>query len=202
MNYGPLIVLGVFLTIGSSWVGLAFLPHWQIGNLQPVVLRETGETYPVPLSGLAAQGRELYRANGCIYCHSQQVRAEDFGVDVERGWGQRRSVAVDYIYQHPVFLGTMRTGPDLTNIGVRQPGTQWHYLHFYNPRAVFKVSNMPSYPWLFRQQRMRGQASTNALTLPQGYAARPGYEVVPTEAADALVAYMLSLRTTPTVPEP
>jgi cytochrome c oxidase cbb3-type subunit II len=200
MNYGPLIFVGILLTLGSSWIGLVIIPYWQLGGLQPVELQATGALYPAPLSGEAARGREIYRAEGCIFCHSQQVRAEDFGVDIERGWGQRRSVSVDYIYQKPVFLGTMRTGPDLTNIGMRQPSPNWHYLHFYNPRAVYDISNMPAYPWMFRVQRIGEQPSPDALILPPRYQVAPGFEVVPTAEASALVAYMLSLTTTPTMP--
>jgi cytochrome c oxidase cbb3-type subunit II len=200
MNYGPVIFLGILLTLGSSWIGLVMLPYWQLGELQPVQLEATGASYPTPLSGAAARGRESYRANGCIYCHSQQVRAEDFGVDIERGWGQRRSASVDYIYQKPVFLGTMRTGPDLTNIGTRQPSPMWHYLHFYNPRAIYEISNMPAHPWLFRVQRIGQAPSPDALNLPPGFEVAPGFEVVPTDECHALVAYMLSLTTTPTMP--
>ena len=34
----------------------------------------------------------------------------------------------------------MRTGPDLLNIGARQPSVDWHLLHLYNPRAVVEGS--------------------------------------------------------------
>ncbi|MEZ4790278.1 MAG: cbb3-type cytochrome c oxidase subunit II [Flavobacteriales bacterium] len=47
-------------------------------------------------------------------------------------------------------MGSERTGPDLTNIGKRQPGVQWHLLHLYDPRMV-QGSIMPRYPWLFEE---------------------------------------------------
>jgi cytochrome c oxidase cbb3-type subunit 2 len=49
------------------------------------------------------------------------VRSSAFGADIARNWGQRRSVARDYIFDRPHLMGTMRTGPDLANIGARQP---------------------------------------------------------------------------------
>ncbi|MDB5152553.1 MAG: cytochrome c [Mucilaginibacter sp.] len=49
-------------------------------------------------------------------------------------------------------MGSERTGPDLTNIGVRQPSTEWHLLHFYNPRSVVPKSIMPAHPWLFEEK--------------------------------------------------
>lgn len=136
MNYGPLLFLGFFLTVASSWCGLVLLPQIQFGRQQAVKIEETGEIYPQARSGLAEQGRQIYRANGCLYCHTQQVRAQNYGADIARNWGQRRTVSRDYLYDHPVMLGTMRTGPDLTNIGLRQSDTSWHLLHLYNPRIT------------------------------------------------------------------
>ena len=76
----------------------------------------------------------MYIANGCIYCHSQQPRDPIQAPDDKRGWG-RASVAADYHYDKPHLLGTMRTGPDLFNIGVRQPSADWHLGHLFQPRA-------------------------------------------------------------------
>ncbi len=59
------------------------------------------------------------------------------------------ALAGDYSYDKPHLLGTMRTGPDLMNIGVRQPGADWHLGHLYQPRAYVSGSIMPSYPYLF-----------------------------------------------------
>ena len=56
------------------------------------------------------------------------------GPDIERGWGKRRSVAEDYLFDSPVMLGSRRVGPDLANVGIRQPDANWHLLHLYDPR--------------------------------------------------------------------
>ena len=101
-----------------------------------------------PYTSAELRGRQQYIANGCIYCHSQQPRAKSFAPDTQRGWG-RASVAADYAYDSPHLLGTMRTGPDLFNIGARQPSDQWHLGHLYQPRAYVSASIMPSYPFLF-----------------------------------------------------
>ena len=201
MNYGPLLFLGVFLTLTSSWVGLVLIPHLQFGRLEPTRIEETGELYPVARSGIAEQGRELYRAYGCVYCHSQQVRGEDFGADIQRGWGRRRSVARDYIRDKPVLLGTMRTGPDLTNIGVRQPSVSWHLTHLYTPEITSKGSVMPPYRFLFETRKVGLQPSPDALPLTGVHSPGPGYEVVPKTEAKALVAYLLSLKANTPLPE-
>jgi cytochrome c oxidase cbb3-type subunit 2 len=201
MNYGPLLFLGAFLTIATSWCGLVLLPQLQFGSQQPVRIEETGEMYPQALPGLAAQGREIYRANGCIYCHTQQVRPEGFGGDIARNWGQRRTVSRDYLYDKPVMLGTMRTGPDLTNIGLRQSSPSWHLLHLYDPQITSKGSIMPPFPFFFEKRRIGSAPSTNALVLPKGFEVEAGYEVVPGREAGLLVQYLLSLKANAPLPE-
>ena len=79
---------------------------------------------------------------------SQQPRSADQAPDGERGWG-RPAVASDYAYDAPHQLGTMRTGPDLLNVGARQPSKDWHLGHLYQPRAYVPGSIMPAYPYLF-----------------------------------------------------
>jgi hypothetical protein len=78
----------------------------------------------MPQSGMFERGARVYAANGCIYCHSQQVRAEYAGDDIERKWGNRRSAPRDYIFERPVFLGKMRMGQDIANVGARAPAEQ------------------------------------------------------------------------------
>lgn len=201
MNYGPLLFLGFFLTVAASWCGLVLAPQIQFGRMQAIKIEETGAMYPQPRSGLAEHGREIYKANGCIYCHSQQVRAETFGADEARNWGTRRTVARDYLYDKPVMLGTMRTGPDLTNISLRQSSAEWHYLHLYDPRLTSKGSIMPPFRFLFATRKIGEHPSPNALKLPKESAPPAGYEVVPTPDAKALVEYLLSLKANTPLPE-
>jgi cbb3-type cytochrome oxidase cytochrome c subunit len=115
------LFLGIFGTFAFSWVGLTVIPNWQIGQLNPQSDEEGTDIYPMPQSGMVTRGARVYAANGCNYCHSQQVRAEYSGADIERKWGDRRSAPRDYIFERPVFLGKMRMGQDLANIGARAP---------------------------------------------------------------------------------
>ena len=202
MNYGPLLFLGILFTLAASWLGLVVMPVKQLGSLQPDLNTNTSVVFPKPLPGEAAQGRELYRSLGCNYCHTQQVRREGFGSDIERGWGKRGSVARDYIYDRPVFLGSSRTGPDLTNIGERQPSYEWHYSHLYNPQTTSKGSVMPPYAFLF-ELRPIGPAgpSTNAVKLGGEFAPKAGYEVLPKPEAKQLVEYLRSLKSSVELPE-
>lgn len=201
MNRLTTLFIGFTLTFISSWLGLVIFPYIYLGQLEPVVDEDTGESFPPALSGLAEQGRQVYASNGCIYCHSQQVRPAHISADIERGWGGRRSVARDYISQKNVYLGTTRTGPDLSNIGVRKRDRMWHYLNLYDPQMVNKKSIMAPYKYLFITQEIKGQGSPNALTLTGRYAPEEGYEVVPTQEAIQLVEYLLSLNQDYSLPE-
>jgi cbb3-type cytochrome oxidase cytochrome c subunit len=117
------LFLGIFGTFAFSWTGLTLIPNFQIGHLDPQADEEQTDIYPQPKSGMADRGRKIYAANGCYYCHSQQVRADYAASDIERKWGTRRSAPRDYIFERPALLGKMRVGPDLSNIGKRAPST-------------------------------------------------------------------------------
>src|SRR4051812_6214439 len=104
MERGPLIFLGVFVTFVAGWFGLVAYPYYQLQRVEPTQIEGTTDEYPRALAGPAVRGFEVYRREGCVYCHSQQVRSEDFGTDIARGWGDRRSVPRDYLKQNPVLL--------------------------------------------------------------------------------------------------
>jgi cbb3-type cytochrome oxidase cytochrome c subunit len=119
------LFFGLFATFAFSWVGLALIPNFQIGHLNPQSDEEGTDVYPVPASGMAERGRHIYAANGCFYCHSQQMRPDYAASDLDRTrdldksqkWGVRRSAPRDYVFDRPVLLGKDRNGPDLANIG-------------------------------------------------------------------------------------
>jgi cbb3-type cytochrome oxidase cytochrome c subunit len=118
------LFLGIFGTFAFSWIGLTVIPTWQIGHLNPESDEEGTDIYPRPQSGMFQRGAHVYAANGCVYCHSQQVRADYIADDIERKWGTRRSAPRDYIFDRPIFLGKMRMGQDLSNIGARAPAPE------------------------------------------------------------------------------
>ena len=267
MNYGPLLFLAAFFGLATSWFGFVLMPQVQVGRMQPTNTIPAGEIYPVARPGTAREGLQVYRANGCAYCHSQQVsqtgtlcdvvltdagtnreavliglrqvrpalsEAEDeqllaslpktirqgltkdaaeeiaktlsvggakasvwivpIGPDIALGWGKRRTVAEDFLYDYPVMLGSQRIGPDLANVGMRLPDVNWHLLHLYAPRVQVKDSAMPPYRFLFEKRRIERMRSPEALELPPGLAPEAGYEIVPKLQAQQLVAYLTSLK--------
>jgi cytochrome c oxidase cbb3-type subunit 2 len=211
MNNLPALFLGVFATLAFSWVGIVLATQIQVGHLKQTteIVDENGKPvegdtlYPRRMTGVAEQGKRVYEAMGCLHCHSQQVRRKGFGTDYERTWGDRQSVARDYINQKRVMLGTSRTGPDLMTVGSRTPSAEWHHQHLYHPQSTSPGSIMPPYPFLYRKQPIdpiKGP-SPKALALSGRFAPEEGYEIVPTERAEALVAYLLSLKMDYTFPE-
>ncbi|MDP4131509.1 MAG: cbb3-type cytochrome c oxidase subunit II [Bacteroidota bacterium] len=152
-----------------------------------------------PLSEAAAKGKAIFIANGCVACHTQQVR----NVDMDKVWGDRPSIAADYAGNHrtdfwrntATLMGSERTGPDLTNIGKRQPGKEWNLVHLFNPRIVVGQSVMPAYSWLFeiKDSADKGDVLVN---VPKEYLNGLQGKVVATPDALYLVAYLQSLKQT------
>jgi cytochrome c oxidase cbb3-type subunit 2 len=201
MNKSWSFLLGVLATVLFSLSGLVLIPNWHFQELQPVV-DQSGASHPTPFAGSVLLGREVYISEGCLYCHSQQIRAADFGVDIQRGWGSRRSVARDYIFDRPHLMGTMRTGPDLANIGVRQRSRQWQYLHLYHPPITSPGSIMPSFGFLFRIADKNQPARAEWVDLPaRDSPSNKAAYLVPTERAQDLVDYLMSLDHSYDLPE-
>jgi cbb3-type cytochrome c oxidase subunit II len=95
-----------------------------------------------PRSSVEDQGRAIYIANGCVYCHSQSIRAFDWDLGSER-----IAQAGDYVADRPILLGSERTGVDLSQEGGEHPD-DWHLAHFISPRYTRPNSIMPRFAFL------------------------------------------------------
>ncbi len=223
-------------------------PVHQLGGLGQSTILNSADTYPIQRTGDATLGLQVYRANGCAACHTEQVRQTGIacnvvlteagknpeavtnlisslaltnlnkddadkavdkitaagakaeirivatGPDITRGWGMRQSVAEDYLYDQPVQLGSLRAGPDLANIGMRDPDANWQLTHLYAPSGVVKGSTMPPFRYLFELRKIGATPSPDALQFPKEFVLPAGYEVVAKPEAKQLAAYLLSLR--------
>jgi cytochrome c oxidase cbb3-type subunit 2 len=178
------LVIGALSAVGIAVVVLVGLPYLLLRNVAPPAALK-------PYTAQQLRGRAVYVSNGCIYCHSQQPRDPAQAPDESRGWG-RPSVAADYVYDRPHLLGTSRTGPDLFNIGARQPSEDWHLGHLYQPRAYTQGSIMPAFRFLFAVHQGPPAPGEKIINLPPQYA-RADETVVATQEARDLVAYLLSL---------
>ena len=187
------------LTAGSVFIALsilvAILPAFQMQETEPIPDEK-------PLTANEREGLHVYVAENCMACHTQQVR----NIEMDKVWGSRPSIPSDFFYskkrldiwrQSPSVLGSERTGPDLTNIGKRQPSEDWHLLHLYNPRAVVSASVMPSYRWLFREVDSASVGKDDkVVAVPKEMFNKPGMKVIATYDALRLVDYLKYLQQT------
>lgn len=199
MKNGPLFLLGIFGALTISWGGIVLGSHAQLGALTPYYDDSEGKSFPQRTSGIAAQGELVYTDLGCAACHTQQVRRPDFGSDKDRGWGDRQSVARDYIFQRRAQLGALRYGPDLSNLAARKPTPP-------DAEELMKLlytgsATHPSYAFLFEARPIVGERSNHALTFVGRSQVPAGQQVLPTPRAEALVAYLLSLNNAYEYPE-
>ena len=190
------LAAGAVAALGIATAALVVMPYIQVRDVKPPPGLK-------PYTSAQQRGREVYVSNGCFYCHSQQPRDRNFGPDADRGWG-RASVPADYVYDRPHLLGSMRTGPDLFNIGVRQPSKDWHLGHLYQPRAYVPGSIMPAFRYLF-SAKDAPEEGDQVVLLPPGTAPVGKVVVAKAEALD-LVKYLQGMDHTyavlPAAPKP
>ena len=80
MNKAPWIFLGVLLTLGLSWWGMVYGPALQMSGESADL---GGGAVLHPRVGLAKQGEQVYRENGCYYCHTRTATGGEFGYQLQ-----------------------------------------------------------------------------------------------------------------------
>jgi Cbb3-type cytochrome oxidase, cytochrome c subunit len=194
-NHKNLVVTSFIVFAGLSTL-IAVWPAYQMQDTQPLPAM-------AEFSKEESMGLQLYVKENCMVCHTQQVR----NIEMDKVWGARPSIASDFYFskarmdvwrQSPSILGSERTGPDLTNVGQRKPGQEWHFLHLYNPRIVVKESVMPAYPWLFVEKDESQITSKDIVVpVPQNASGAKNKKIVATRDAIHLVRYLQSLKQAP-----
>ncbi len=126
--FGTLLILSVIVFVAVYW------PYATRSQKPSEIFRS--------LTVEERNGKQVYIANGCVYCHSQAIRS------IDQGFGaQRIARAGDYLEDSPILLGSERTGPDLSQEGGEHPD-DWHVAHFTNPRYPRPDSLMPAFGYL------------------------------------------------------
>ena len=194
MNRGPYLFLGAFVILAFSWTAAILANQLGYGAVTPYYDDLAGQSFPAKQPGIVARGAQVYTDLGCATCHTQQVRRADLGSDLARGWGERASVGRDYIQEHTVQLGANHIGPDLRNVGARIEDVNSFYQILYSPS---EDSSMPAYRFLFEETEITGEVSADALSVNS----TTSHQVVPTERARSLVAYLAHRNDTYAYPE-
>jgi cbb3-type cytochrome c oxidase subunit II len=128
------LIVGSLLILATVVFVVVFMPYITSDEAPSDLFRSRSE--------IEAKGRAIYKANGCVYCHSQSIRAFDWDLGAER-----IAQAGDYVADRPILLGSERTGPDLSQEGGEHPD-DWHVAHFTNPRYTRPSSIMPPFEFL------------------------------------------------------
>jgi cytochrome c oxidase cbb3-type subunit 2 len=135
MKMTPTVILvGILALLAAITLVVVYWPYANRTTTPSDIFRER--------TAVEAEGRKIYLQNGCIYCHSQSIRAFDWGHGAER-----IAQAGDYLADEPIALGSQRTGVDLSQEGGEHPD-DWHVAHFINPRYTRPNSVMPPFEWL------------------------------------------------------
>lgn len=194
-NHRNLAGISLLVFAGLSTL-IAVMPAYQMQAVQPLPSMQ-------PLTDQELNGLKIYTEENCMACHTQQVR----NIEMDKTWGERPSVPSDYYYskmrpdvwrQSPSLLGSERTGPDLTNVGKRQPGKEWHLIHLYNPRIVVEESIMPRYPWLFEEKQADKVSEQDVVVaVPEIFLKNKTNKIVATQKVLDLVAYLQALKQAP-----
>ena len=138
LNALPFTVL-TFIAVAAGGL-IQIVPTVAIERAQNVEDRIQHVYTPLELAG-----RDIYVREGCYNCHSQMIRT--LVPDVLR-YGEYSRLG-ESIYDFPYQWGSKRTGPDLARVGGKYPNI-WHLRHMEDPRSTSAGSNMPSYPWLLK----------------------------------------------------
>jgi cytochrome c oxidase cbb3-type subunit I/II len=101
-----------------------------------------------PYTPLELYGRDVYIANGCYNCHSQNVRPM---LAETKRYGEY-SKPGEFVYDHPFQWGSRRIGPDLHRVGTKPLTADWHVRHFEDPQQSVPGSIMPPYSWLMTKK--------------------------------------------------
>ena len=157
------IAFASVLVVGLAFVTTVLLPALDASDEEPSLLAISSRDYDAFAESVGtpqaaalldelgldpiriAEGRDVYISEGCVYCHTQQVRANV--ADVGLGAVTTRA---DITLTSPALLGRIRFGPDLAHAGTRPltDDVSWLVAHLSDPRAARSWSSSPSYDYL------------------------------------------------------
>ena len=99
-----LLVIGGLVVFWVAFTPVVIAPTYMISDQPSDIVRELGD--------LEQAGREVYISEGCTNCHSMYVRPQDWDLGASR-----IAESGDYVNDEPHLLGSIRTGPDLSQEG-------------------------------------------------------------------------------------
>ena len=71
------IIFSVLCTLLMGFTAFVLLPYLQVATVEAAVDR-------IPYTHTQLHGKSVYISEGCVYCHTQQVRPAFYGSDAAR----------------------------------------------------------------------------------------------------------------------
>ena len=130
--------LGVFAVVAAF---VFVLPILEAEHTDATILADSVRTYGA--DAVIAEGRSIYLAEGCWYCHTQEVRG--IVTDVRLGPVAQPG---DYAHEVPSVAGVGRIGPDLMFVGSRSVTVDWVTEFLDDPQSKRSWSTMPAHDYL------------------------------------------------------
>ena len=82
MKNGIAVFFAAFIALGASWTGFVLGPVLQLGHEKETTVLNSSDPYPIQRTGEATMGLQVYRANGCAACHTEQIQQYGMACDV------------------------------------------------------------------------------------------------------------------------
>lgn len=148
------VLLGSAVMLGAGFATTVALPA-----ADEVTTTKTSSTRTYTRG--QAWGRDVYVNQGCVYCHSQQVR----DTYTDAGLADRPTRPGDTLTDRPGSMGEVRYGPELSCVGDRVPGASdgadadelvdSMVAYLRHPDIAHEDSGMPSYQHLSSKELRR-----------------------------------------------
>src|ERR1043165_3218847 len=177
MKSGALVFLVAFVALAASWGGFVLAPQVQLSRCVQTNTLGSSDLYPLGRPGLAKQGLEGDRANGCVYCHSQPIVQEGTLCEIMRMEAGTNAAAT--------AAAMAKLNPTLAKLDARE-------LFSGLPKRVLEMANVKAADPVIKALGDTG-AKAQARVVPQGADIARGWGKRRTVAQDYLADYPVQL---------
>jgi cytochrome c oxidase cbb3-type subunit 2 len=122
MKNGFSVFLAAFVALGGSWCGFVLAPELQLGTAKQTAVLNSGDIYPVQWTGAATLGLQVYRANGCAACHTEQIQQSGVVFEVVLTGAGKNPVAMSNLVSSLKLTGLTKEEADASNDKITAAG--------------------------------------------------------------------------------
>jgi cytochrome c oxidase cbb3-type subunit II len=122
MKNGIHVFIAAFVALGASWCGFVLAPVLQLGTAKQTAVLNSSDTYPIQRNGDATLGLQVYRANGCAACHTEQIQQDGVIFDVVLTGAGKNPIAVSTLISTLKLTGLTKEESDSANDKITAAG--------------------------------------------------------------------------------